>query len=250
VNSHFEELIQRELDDDLSAAEEAELLAGSTADPEVHRAREEMRALARELETLGTKSAPEGLTQSVMREIDALPIPRAGTRRRSWRPSRGEALAFAAGIVLVLGAGLVLPRLGEVPVDPEQAAGTIGIGNRIDAGAVQAPGLNARAWTSGHAGTLQLHVEGEVSEALPLEIRFDARQWAVSYLQSSSVTTGDLAVDTGRIAFARVSPGVFGVDVGFVSLDTSGSFLPLEVRGGPAASGAISLKTRPAGDAP
>jgi hypothetical protein len=118
MNNHHEELIQRELDHDLSSREQAELLATVADDPQTQALREEMLSLGLELDSLANRKPTPELKHNIMAAIAADPAQIATKPRRSPAPARAldrrHALAFAAGIAVRTHRSRPRPTRGQV----------------------------------------------------------------------------------------------------------------------------------------
>lgn len=231
MNNHYEDLIQRELDNDLSSREQAELLAAVASDPEARAFRNEMLSLGLELDSLANRKPAAGLKHDIMTAIAADPAPVAPRLRRTPTPTRGfdrrQALAFAAGITVVLVAGQVLPLFGEPPIDANQAAGTLMPPSaelipelipkpvpepvEIDRGRIEAGSTRLEAWTERSGDHLFLRARGEMDAGAPVRIDWDGELWSVVSVRSIPAT--DLALDRGRADFVQAEPGPFSLEM-------------------------------------
>ena len=124
MNQHLEELIQLEIDGSISPDELKELDAATANDLEVKGQRERMLELAEDLGSLSWREPGPELHGRIMRE-NGVSIPNRKVRRARmpmpWRMGRREAVAFAAGIALVVVVGRFVPVIGDGAVDRNQA---------------------------------------------------------------------------------------------------------------------------------
>lgn len=223
MNDHYEDLIQRELDSDLSSREQAELLAKVAGDPEARALREEILALGLELESLASRKPTPELKHDIMAAIAADPAHATPRPRRAPAPTRGfdrrQALAFAAGIALVLMAGQVVPLFGEPPLDANHASGTLIPPTtnpalepaEVDRGRLEAGNTRFEAWTERSGDQLFLRARGEMDASAPVRIDWDGDLWSVVSVRSVPAT--DFALDRGRADFVQAEPGPFSLEM-------------------------------------
>ena len=240
MNDHYEDLIQRELDHDLSSREHAELLAAVAGDPEARALRDDMLSLGLELDSLANRKPTPELKHNIMSEIAADRVQMAARPRRAPTPSRGfdrrQALAFAAGIAVVLMAGQVLPLFGEPPIDANQAAGTLMPPTpestaepvQVDRGLLETGSTRLEAWTERSGDHLFLRARGEMDASAPVRIEWDGELWFVVSVRSVPAT--DLALDRGRADFVQAEPGPFSLE------------MELQLRGPTPAAGDVRLR--------
>jgi len=240
MNNHHEELIQRELDHDLSSREQAELLAAVADDPQTQALREEMLSLGLELDSLANRKPTPELKYNIMAAIEADPAQIATKPRRSPAPARAldrrHALAFAAGIAVMLMAGQVLPLFGEPPIDANQAAGTLMSPTadpdseliEVDRARLEAGSTSLEVWTERSGNHLFLSARGEMDAGAPVRIDWDGELWSVVSVRSVPAT--DLALDRGRADFVQAEPGLFSLE------------MELQLRGPTPAAGDVRLR--------
>jgi hypothetical protein len=195
-----------------------------------------MLTLGVELDSLANRKPPPELKQNIMAAIAVDPAqvkPRSG---RAPAPTRGfdrrQALAFAAGIVLVLMAGQVLPLFGEPPLDANQATGTLlppaTAPVEVDRSRLGAGSTSLEAWTERSGDHVFLHARGEMDASAPLRIDWDGELWSV--ISVRSVPTADFVLDHGHANFVQAKPGPFSLE------------MELQLRGPTPAAGDVRLR--------
>lgn len=220
MTSDYEDLIQREIDGDLSSEEQAHLVAAASADPEVGVQREIMLSLGADLGSLAWCEPPVGLPARVMDEIGVEPRARSRPvpgrhRPRTWRPDRRQVIAFAAGVALMFALGRIAPHVGEPDFENGDAAGTLirPSDGATDRGQFEADDSRAEAWTERRADRLTLHARGQVGAATPVRIEWNDQDWSVTSVRR--VPSGDLEVDRGHARFVRQEAGPFTLELEF-----------------------------------
>ena len=223
MNEHLEDLIQRELDGEISPAERDELDTASGADPNIREYRERMQTLAQDLDTLAWREPGPELKERILAEIGAM-APGDPRRERHlrrarmpWRIDRRQALAFAAGIALIVIVGKFVPLIGNQDIDPDQASGTLlpptSATGEIDRARVEdgTDWIEARTERSGDR--LFLRARGEGNAATPVRIDWEDQEW--SLVSVRVVPPGELGVERGRAHFVQDAPGHYVLELEF-----------------------------------
>ena len=218
MNEHHEDLIQRELDGEISPAERDELDTATGAEPTIREHRELMQALAQDLDTLAWREPGPELKARILAEIGTLSPGRPHQARRarmSWRIDRRQALAFAAGIALIIVVGQFVPLLGDHDIDPDQASGTLlpptSATDEIDRARVEAGTNWIEARTERSGDRLFLRARGEGNATTPVRIDWEGQKWSVVSVRS--VPPGDLGVERGRAHFVQAEPGQYVLEL-------------------------------------
>ncbi|MBP7147580.1 MAG: hypothetical protein KBD01_08545 [Acidobacteria bacterium] len=200
------ELVQRELDGDLSPEESRLLAQWLAADPELRRARDELREVTALLDEAGEVEPPLGFGAEIAAAVRAR-TGRPATRRFPGRSSAARRIwAAAAGIVLgALGYHLVARQFAEV--EPAAVSGSIA---NARAGApfadlpLDAGGLRGRLAASAIPGGVRLDVdlagEGAVVLAFdPAEVRVSEFARLAGGDAVVSSRPGELTLGPGRV---------------------------------------------------
>jgi len=194
------ELIHRELDADLSSAEQAELARRLLQDPEARQLRETLRQTDRRLKSVPQAEPPAGLRRAI---LSAVRLPGDGSRGQSGTVGGRPALRYAAivaGAILIAGLGYQLldsgrpqPGLEGSVAAPALAAAAIGKAEMaFDAGTVR-----ARLLQTGDGARLE--IDSDTTQDVTLVVRFDPS--LMGYLDGAG--TGGIAQD-GRLT---LTPG-------------------------------------------
>jgi anti-sigma factor RsiW len=131
VHDRTDELIQMDIDGELSPAEKAELQAALAADAGARESVDSYRVLARQLDALPRTDAPPSLAGNVMRALrmrlreSGPPSPAPFAQRR--RNILWAAYAAAAGLILGLLAGPALMRDAFRTVEPNRVSASVGL---------------------------------------------------------------------------------------------------------------------------
>jgi hypothetical protein len=216
MNQHLEELIQLEIDGVIGPGELKELDAAAANDPEVKGHRERMLQLSEDLGSLSWREPGPELHGRIMREIGvAVPHRKVRRARMPWRIGRREAVAFAAGIALVIVVGRFVPVIGDGAVDRNQAAGTLlppaDATVSVDQARIDAGPMHIEARTERSGDRLFLRARGEGDAVTPVRIDWDAPAWSV--VSTRCVPPGDLGVDRGRARFVQGEPGPYVLEI-------------------------------------
>jgi anti-sigma factor RsiW len=121
-NEHWLELIQAELDGELSGPQRAELHRALLADPALRALRDELAATCRALDAVEAEPAPVGLRQAVMAALPARPRSLRSSRVTGHASMMRLAAAFAGGILV---SALAFQFGGAVTGRGGQLSGTI-----------------------------------------------------------------------------------------------------------------------------
>lgn len=190
------ELIHRELDADLSSAEQAELAQRLLQDPEARQLREAFRQADRRLKAIPPAEPPAGLRRGI---LSALRLPGDSSSRSQSGTSGSRSVlryaAIVAGAVLVAGLGYQLldsgrpqPGLEGSVAAPALAAAAIGDADmHFDGGTV-----HARLLRTGDGARLE--IESDTTRDVTVVARFDPS--LMDYLDGAG--TGGVAQD-GRL---------------------------------------------------
>lgn len=215
MNERMELLVQLELDGEISEAERQELDSASEADPATRGYRSQMAELAQDLDTLAWREPSPGLKQKILDELHiAPPRPKAPAPRPRWRLDFRQAVAFAAGIALVLVAGRFVPGIDGASVDPDQATGTLiapGQPVEVDRGQAASGETTIEAWTERSGDQLFLRARGTGDATMPVRIEWADLDWSV--ISVRSVPPANLGVDRGRASFAWIESGPFTLEL-------------------------------------
>lgn len=224
MNERLELLVQLELDGEIDASERAELDAASEADSEVLAWRSRMLDLGQDLDSLSWQEPSPDLKQRVLEELR---IPAARTKaqapRRRWRIDFRQAVAFAAGIALVLVVGRFVPGIDDTGIDPNQAAGTLISPDRpveIDRDRASFGDTTVEAWTERSGDRLFLRARGTGDATTPVRIEWPDLEWSATSVRS--LPQANLGVDRGRASFAWTESGPFTLELE-LQAGTSGS---------------------------
>jgi len=226
-------LINEELDGELSAADRAELEA-------VLQDSEEARAMREELQRLGTwiGSMPEVEPPANLREqiLAGVPLPRSqfrpsisfGSLFASFQPAQAG-LAFAAGLLLAVGYYELSPAHRE-SADPSQMVGTL-IAGKQPAAVARVETLAIRE--SGVKGTISLRKSGSFQI-----LDFD--------LDSQHTSEVEISFAGAGLSFGGIAHTTDGPDTAAQSYEVSGGTLRVANQGRQAFS--VFLKQAAAGD--
>ena len=211
--NRIDELIQREIDDDLAGPEQAELLTMVASDPALRAQRDRMQSLGHDLDALQWQEPAPELKKRIMAGIAAETPRRLGpTQRPRWRIDRRQILAFAAGVAVMFAAGHVSipPQIQE-----SEMGGTLltasGSLHEIDRGQAAVGDQWLRAWTEGDGAHVLVHVQGGGGAEEPVQIVFDDRAWSV--ISFRGAPAADLALGDGRAEFVRSESGSFTLEM-------------------------------------
>lgn len=215
MNERMELLIQLELDGEISEAERHELDAASEADPATQAYRSRMAELAQDLDTLAWREPSADLKRKVLDELQiAAPRPKAPAPRPRWRLDFRQAVAFAAGIALVLVVGRFVPVIDGASVDPDQATGTLiapGKPVEVDRDRAAWGETTIEAWTERSGDQLFLRARGTGDATTPVRIEWADLEWSVVSVRS--VPPANLGVDRGRASFAWTQSGPYTLEL-------------------------------------
>jgi hypothetical protein len=215
MNERFEMLIQLELDGEINESERAELDAACAESPSTREYRSRMQELGQDLDTLAWREPSADLKDKVMRELGIAAVRRpAPAPRHRWRPDFRQAVAFAAGIALVLVAGRFAPLLPDAGVNGDHAAGTLLTRQdqtEIDRGRLQSGGTDIEAWTEASDGRFFLRARGTGEPTTPVRIEWTDPEWSVVAVRS--VPPAILGVDRGRAHIAWTRSGQFTLEL-------------------------------------
>jgi hypothetical protein len=156
-------LINAEIDGELASAERPELESALRSSAEARAMHAQLRKLANAMEAMPQQAPPADLTRRILQQI-RLPARRPAAAPRfslarllaSFRPAQAG-LAFAAGLLLTVGAYEATSRNGE-KVDLSQVVGTM-VANPASAPAQEEDSLSVVA--PGLSGTVRLSALGE-----------------------------------------------------------------------------------------
>ena len=215
MNERMELLVQLELDGEIGEEERRELDAASEADPATSAYRTQMAELARDLDTLAWREPSPDLKRKILDELQiAAPRPKAPAPRPRWRIDFRQAVAFAAGIALVLVVGRFVPWIDDTGIDPNQAAGTLISPDRtveIDRDRASFGETTIEAWTERSGDQLFLRARGTGDATTHVRIEWADLDWSAVTVRS--VPPANLGVDRGRASFAWTESGPFTLEL-------------------------------------
>jgi hypothetical protein len=127
INEKYLELIQAEVDGELSAPDRAELSRFMLANPDAHAVRDELKRLCNRLGEVSPAEPPPELRESILAAV-RLPAPAVKSRMlRSFQPHAGAlryAAAFAGGLI-VSGIAFQVASDRNAGLDAADVAGTM-----------------------------------------------------------------------------------------------------------------------------
>jgi len=225
------ELLQRDIDGELSPPEQTALHDRLRADPALRAEYEKLLDVRRRLDEVGLVDPPPGLVSDVQRAV-RLAVARGESRQGAWLGpllARRPALALAATLAIGIGAGVLVAGLlgqGSWPaVDESQVAGTILSPGRADLPVVdrvrlEGAGLRAEAVARMAAGivvadlviepprTAELFVETGGSGLQPRGFEaLDGLTAAGAILEGGGVYLADASPGRYRLALAATAAG-------------------------------------------
>lgn len=200
------ELIQADIDGELTGREHVELRSVLAASEEARRFRDEMRQITRLLEQLPPLEPPAGLAERVARRAELPPRPRgwlAVLTDAAWFQPASYGLAMAAGVLLAVGFMRLQPagpgdienlagsmvRHGQPVSVGEAATSALAIESADVIGSVALKPLGNAAWA----------MEFELDSAAPVELKL--------FLGGSGMRFGGLADPATGMEAIEVSQG-------------------------------------------
>ena len=231
----YMDLIQAELDDELSDGQRAELDALLGESAAARASRKEYRDLAGLLRQVPSREPPESLRQSILAQIEL-----AGRQRpaptASWAipaPAR-MAMAFTAGIVVTIG----LFRLAPVDIGPTDTRTLVGSMVRNQALNYEFPRDQMKFDLGTGQGSVELHrnnnllvLEFELRSARPmnLELEFAGQGLQFEGFAHQSATPPTLRVATEFIGVTASGDQSFVVFLAYASEKDAGSGASIEL---------------------
>lgn len=194
--ARLEELIQAQLDDELSAAERAELARLLLQDADARRLHDDYLRTDRLLREVPAADPPPGMREEILAACAGQVRPAGTGHWRRWAPLQ-RLVAGAVGGLLVVGLAYMLSD-GRAPGSDLQGSVHAGRGTEIPAAAaqemrasLQAEGIQVNALLRGEDGALRLELRSEARVPVEVAVKFDRA--TTSYDGSPSDTSLDQA---------------------------------------------------------
>ena len=235
MNEHkYMDLIQAELDDQLSDGQRAELdtLLRESADARADR--EEYRDLAGLLRQVSSRQPPESLRQSILAQIELAGRQRPAPTAWAIPAAARTAMAFAAGIVVTIG----LFRLAPVDIGPTDTRTLVGSMVRNQALNYEFPRDQLKFDLGTGQGSVELHrnnnllvLEFELRSARPmnLELEYAGQGLQFEGFAHQSATPPTLRVSTEFIGVTASGDQSFVVFLAYASEKDAGSGASIEL---------------------
>ncbi len=235
MNEHeYMDLIQAELDDELSDGQRAELDALLRESAEARANRTEFRNLAGLLRQIPSRQPSESLRQSILAQIELAGRQRPAPKAWAIPAAARMAMAFTAGIVVTIG----LFRLAPVDIGPTDTRTLVGSMVRNQALNYEFPRDQMKFDLGAGQGSVELHrnnnllvLEFELRSARPmnLELEFAGQGLQFEGFAHQSATPPTLRVSTEFIGVTAGGDQSFVVFLAYASEEDAGSGASIEL---------------------
>ena len=235
MNEHkYIDLIQAELDDQLSDGQRAELDALLRESAAARADREEYRDLAGLLRQVPSRQPPDSLRQGILAQIELAGRQRPAPKAWAIPAAARTAMAFAAGIVVTIG----LFRLAPVDIGPTDTRTLVGSMVRNQALNYEFPRDQMKFDLGTEQGSVELHrnnnllvLEFELRSARPmnLELEFAGQGLQFEGFAHHSATPPMLRVSTEFIGVIASGDQSFVVFLAYASEKDAGSGASIEL---------------------
>lgn len=235
MNEHkYMDLIQAELDDELSDGQRAEFDALLRESAEARANRKEYRDLAGLLRQVPSRQPPESLRQNILAQIKLAGRQRPAPTTWAIPAAARMAMAFAAGIVVTIG----LFRLAPVDIGPTDTRTLVGSMVRNQALNYEFPRDQMKFDLGTGQGSVELHrnnnllvLEFELRSARPmnLELEFAGQGLQFEGFAHQSATPPTLRVSTEFIGVTASGDQSFVVFLAYASEKDAGSGASIEL---------------------